>query len=62
MTKIVERTLNFHLQAGGHALLMSATLSSDAKENLLKSFTKCKNNAFKIPPSSTNLNQIPYPL
>ncbi len=35
MTRILEEVLDRHLKAGGHALLMSATLGSRARESLL---------------------------
>ncbi len=34
MTRILEEVLSFHLRAGGHALLMSATLGTHVRERL----------------------------
>jgi CRISPR-associated endonuclease/helicase Cas3 len=36
MTALLEGVLRFHLDAGGHAFLMSATLGSSARERLLE--------------------------
>lgn len=35
MTRLLEQVLNQHLDAGGHALLMSATLGTDSRTRLL---------------------------
>lgn len=35
MTRLLESVLDFHLEAGGHAFLMSATLGDSAKQQLL---------------------------
>ena len=43
MTRITEKVLNYHLKANGHALLMSATLGSDAKLSFLKAFGGSQN-------------------
>jgi len=37
MTTLLERVLRFHIRAGGHALLMSATLGSVARTRLTRS-------------------------
>jgi CRISPR-associated endonuclease/helicase Cas3 len=35
MTRVLEEVVRFHVQAGGHALLMSATLGSSSRRRLL---------------------------
>lgn len=55
MTKLLDRVLDFHLSAGGHALLMSATLGTASRYHLSTSG--------KIqPPELDEAKQIPYPL
>lgn len=56
MTRILEQVLSRHLRAGGHALLLSATLGSEARERLLKPCV-----VLKPPPLEAALT-TPYPL
>lgn len=55
MTRLLQRVLDFHLQAGGHAMLMSATLGSAARLKLLKA------DSSDIPDFKTAVG-VPYPL
>lgn len=55
MTKLLDRVLDYHLAAGGHALLMSATLGTASRIHLT---TK---NQFEIPEPDDAKN-ISYPL
>lgn len=51
MTRLLQSVLSFHLAAGGHALLMSATLGSEARFRYLGG---------SLPPLAQTL-QLPYP-
>jgi CRISPR-associated endonuclease/helicase Cas3 len=53
MTEVLKRVLQHHLQAGGHALLMSATLGADARAKLVHGGK---------PPSHALARGLPYPL
>ncbi|NBC26641.1 MAG: CRISPR-associated helicase Cas3' [Bacteroidetes bacterium] len=55
MTKLLDRVLDFHLSAGGHALLMSATLGTASRYHL-------STNGKVKPPEPEEAKQIPYPL
>jgi CRISPR-associated endonuclease/helicase Cas3 len=59
MTRILEDVLDYHLAAGGHALLMSATLGAAARERLLAP-TKMERSL--PPPSPEAAIACPYPL
>lgn len=56
MTRILEEVLKFHLQSGGHALLMSATLGSSARERFLELGSGAQ------PPPFEQAKQTPFPL
>ncbi len=58
MTRIVEEVLDYHLAAGGHALLMSATLGAAARERLL---APAGARSREVPPLAAAVAQ-PYPL
>jgi len=55
MTKLLDRVLDFHLSAGGHALLMSATLGTASRYHLTT-------NGKLSHPAHEEAKQIPYPL
>ena len=55
MTKLLERVLDFHLSAGGHAFLMSATLGTASRYRFAEQKDK------PIPDAAT-AEQIAYPL
>lgn len=55
MTKLLDRVLDLHLSAGGHALLMSATLGTASRCHLT---TK----SLKELPDPEQAKNIPYPL
>jgi CRISPR-associated endonuclease/helicase Cas3 len=55
MTKLLETVIRLHLEAGGHALLMSATLGCETRERLLS-----LGKPFQIP-NLTDASQIPFP-
>jgi len=55
MTKLLDRVLDYHLAAGGHALLMSATLGTASRVHLTT------NNRIKVPVPDEAKN-IAYPL
>ena len=55
MTRLLDRVLDHHLAAGGHALLMSATLGNAARVRLTT-------NGRENPPSPEAAVQVPYPL
>lgn len=55
MTSLLKKVLDMHLQSGGHALLMSATLGAASR----LSFTSTEK--VPVPPLDTTLNH-PYPL
>ncbi len=55
MSRLLDRVLNFHLEAGGHALLMSATLGTASRLHLT---SKTNHNL----PSPKESEQISYPL
>jgi len=56
MTRIVEDVLGRHLKAGGHALLLSATLGGEARARLLSPSTR------KPGPDLDEAVATPYPL
>lgn len=56
MTRLLEAVLQRHLQAGGHALLMSATLGAQARFQLL-----ARGGAVMLP-SLEEAKRVPYPL
>lgn len=58
MTRILRAVLKFHAQAGGYALLLSATLGADARSGLLDSVVSKPRPA----PTFTEANAAPYPL
>lgn len=58
MTSLLEGVLDQHLQAGGHAFLMSATLGSAARERLLANPGQREQAS---PPEPENAIQRPYP-
>ena len=60
MTRILEDVLDHHLAAGGHALLMSATLGAAARERLLAP-TK-QERLHLLPPIPAAAIACPYPL
>lgn len=55
MTKLLDRVLGYHLKAGGHALLMSATLGTASRFHLTT------NNTRKLPEPG-EAREIEYPL
>jgi CRISPR-associated endonuclease/helicase Cas3 len=55
MTKLLDRVLDYHLKAGGHALLMSATLGTASRYHL----TNKQQPDIPMPEEARN---IPYPL
>jgi len=55
MTKLLDRVLDFHLSAGGHALLMSATLGISSRYRL-------STHGNKLPPEPKEAKEIDYPL
>jgi len=55
MTKLLDRVLDFHLLAGGHALLMSATLGTASRYHL-------STNGKVHTPKPDEAKLIPYPL
>ncbi|MDZ7717614.1 MAG: hypothetical protein U5K72_02190 [Balneolaceae bacterium] len=55
MTKLLDRVLDYHLAAGGHALLMSATLGTASRIHL----TTKKRNKVPAPDEAKNIS---YPL
>ena len=55
MTKLLDRVLDYHMAAGGHALLMSATLSTASRIHLT---TKNRNEI----PAPEEAKNISYPL
>ena len=58
MTRILEQVLADHLRTGGHALLLSATLTAATRERLI-----CPNvSPIPQPPPRDEARQIPYPL
>ncbi len=57
MNRILERVLDRHLQAGGHALLMSATLGARARENFL---ARAQGKTAAIPSLATSAT-APFP-
>ena len=59
MTRILEEVLDHHLAAGGHALLMSATLGATARERLL---ARKKGRAGLALPPPEAATACPYPL
>ena len=56
MTRILEEVLRFHLQAGGQAFLMSATLGSVARDRLLSRVSDGGHLALK------DAEALPYPV
>lgn len=57
MTRLLERVLGFHLRAGGHALLLSATLGSEARGRLFVA------SGIALPPMDlAEARRLPYPL
>ncbi|MDA1080122.1 MAG: CRISPR-associated helicase Cas3' [Gemmatimonadetes bacterium] len=56
MTEILEDVLERHIGAGGHALLLSATLGSETRTRLLQP------HAPTTPPSLNEAKSAPYPL
>lgn len=57
MNRLLEEALRFHLQAGGHAFLMSATLGANARVRLLAAV------GAKVPlPSVEEASALPYPM
>jgi len=56
MTHLLEEVLKRHLKAGGHALLMSATLGEAARARLLKL------KGFPHPKALSDAGQEPYPV
>lgn len=55
MTKLLDRVLDYHLSAGGHAFLMSATLGTASRIRLAT-------NGGREPPSPEEAKEIDYPL
>lgn len=55
MTRLLGRVLDQHLEAGGHALLMSATLGTAARVRLAT-------DGAEDPPNVENAQQVDYPL
>jgi len=55
MTKLLDRVLDYHLKAGGHALLMSATLGTASRFHLT-------NKQKPDIPKPEDAQNIPYPL
>ena len=58
MRRILEALLDAHIGAGGYALLMSATLGSDARHRLL---TRSPMSAMNAPPSIDDAVKAAYP-
>lgn len=56
MTRILEHVLARHHNAGGHAILLSATLGSEARTRLLQPLTQAAS------PSFVEAEAAPYPL
>jgi len=57
MNRLLEEVLRFHLQAGGHAFLMSATLGASARVRLLAAVGS------QVPlPSMEEASCLPYPM
>ena len=56
MTTILEDVLARHLAAGGHAILLSATLGSEARARLLRP------SGDSAPPAFMEAEAVPYPL
>jgi CRISPR-associated endonuclease/helicase Cas3 len=56
MTTILEAVLARHLGAGGHALLMSATLGAAARQRLVRP------GRFAVPPTPETARAAPYPV
>ena len=62
MTQLLVGLLGRHADAGGHALLLSATLGSEARERLLGSpQRRLRPNEKRDPPSSGPIADVPYP-
>ena len=59
MTRLLRNLLDQHTKAGGHALLMSATLGSSARERLLRPGARIDNDEL---PGSMTAKATPYPL
>jgi CRISPR-associated endonuclease/helicase Cas3 len=59
MTRILEEVLDHHLAAGGHALLLSATLGAAARERLL---ARADERASAVPSAPKAAVACPYPL
>jgi CRISPR-associated endonuclease/helicase Cas3 len=58
MTEILREALRFHLAAGGHALLLSATLGAGAAANLIGAALSSR---LKLPPLAGAIG-VPYPI
>lgn len=58
MTRILREVLRHHLAAGGHALLMSATLGAVARDELLRPLAR----GALTPPTLEEARSAPYPL
>lgn len=56
MTRLLEAVLARHLAAGGHALLMSATLGSDARRRVFNATGKAESQR-----SISEASRLPYP-
>ena len=62
MTQLLVGLLDRHTDAGGHALLLSATLGSEARKRFLGSpQRRLRPNEKRDPPSSSALVDVPYP-
>ena len=62
MTQLLVGLLDRHADAGGHALLLSATLGSEARERLLGApQRRLRPNEKRDPPSSGPIADVPYP-
>ncbi|HFE43970.1 MAG TPA: CRISPR-associated endonuclease Cas3'', partial [Nannocystis exedens] len=57
MNRLLKEVLRFHLQAKGHALLMSATLGADARSQLLSAV-----GAHSPAPPPEEASCLPYPM
>ncbi len=60
MQKLLECLLEFHAQAGGSAILLSATLPQHMKQSLLKAYARGR--PATVDPASLTLRENAYPL
>ena len=63
MNRILEHVLQFHVQSGGHAMLMSATLGSEARNRFQWASTnECTREPISPRISFSDALKVPYPV